>query len=766
MAKFEYDESGGTSLYFLVSFYALVLFPLTYYLWPSKQKKDDPEKARKACHCDPCESKRAQIHAPTPSSTLKNVLRWLFLIIAWAVFILLALRASQVERDHIEYDPFEILQVDRGASEAEIKRQYRKLSKMFHPDKEGGDADMFMKIAKAHAALTDEESRKNWEEYGSPDGRQATTFGIALPAWIVDQNNSVWVLAAYGIAFMVILPIAVGTWWYRSIRYTAVEILIDTTQLFMHFLNKTPCMNLKRALMILSGSFEFEKSHNSEVVNRPSDNEELPPLVREFSNDIGLKNKERPFCYPYSLKVRTLIYAHLARSELPPKTLHQDRLFIVKKCPQLIQEMVNSAAQLILWHKINRGNPSKEPRLETIEHIMKLSPMIVQATWDKSPLMQLPHFTEETLRLCQSKRRNVKSLAQFIKLKDSDKRYILRHLDERQYQDVLNVCATLPLMDADIKLEVVDDDDKTTVTEGAFVTATVYLKRDTFTISSDGDLNSSGMVIEAKDDLEELKSEEKDSPAASKNKHKAWEKQQKKKKSKGGGGNAGNKPKPKKQQQQQQKKAATKVATLTANSTSHGDGASNDPMEVVPVDQDAAQMSGDDSAEEGSQHSGSSDEEPLVDEGGEDEEEWEELQSGLTRKEKVLEGISKESHEVHSPYFPEVKHEWWWVYLSDRKSHKLVTAPTMVYDLKVEKEVQLQFRAPAKGSYHFSLCVRSDSYLDLDLIKTIKVDVKEAKKIEENHPQWDISDDDKEDEAEDSAVSDYTTDDEESDDEE
>ncbi|XP_030850801.1 translocation protein SEC63 homolog [Strongylocentrotus purpuratus] len=766
MAKFEYDESGGTSLYFLVSFYALVLFPLTYYLWPSKHKKDDPEKARKACHCDPCESKRAQIKAPTTSSTVKNFARWTFLFLAWVIFILVALKASQVERDHIEYDPFEILQVDRGASEAEIKRQYRKLSKLHHPDKEGGDASMFMKIAKAHAALTDEESRRNWEEYGSPDGRQATTFGIALPAWIVDQNNSVWVLAAYGLAFMVILPIAVGTWWYRSIRYTAVEILIDTTQLFMHFLYKTPCMNLKRALMILSGSFEFEKSHNSQVVNRPSDNEELPPLVREFSNDIGLKNKERPFCYPYSVKVRTLIYAHLARADLPPKTLDVDRLYVVKKCPQLIQEMVNTAAQLIFWHKINKGNPSKEPRLETIEHIMKLSPMVVQSTWDKSPLMQLPHFTEETLRLCQSKRKNVKSISQFIKLKDLDKRYILRHLDERQYQDVLNVCASLPLIDADLKLEVVDDDDKATITAGAFVTATVYLRRDTFTLQSDGDISSSNMAIEAGGDTEDLKTEEKDSPSVNKNKPKAWEKQQKKKKGKTGGGGGGNKPKPKKQQEKEkekEKKSATKPASLTANSTPSKDSTNDDNLDVMAVDQDDENGSGLDSDDEASQKSASDEE--VIEDAGEDEEEWDELQSTLTRKEKVLEGISKESHEVHSPYYPEVKHEWWWVYIADRKSHKLVTSPTMVYDLKNKKEVQLQFRAPSKGNYQFSLCVRSDSYLDLDLIKSIKVDVKEAKKVEEHHPQWDISDDEKEDDAEDSAVSDYTTDDEESDDE-
>ncbi|CAL8234991.1 unnamed protein product, partial [Boreogadus saida] len=37
-----------------------------------------------------------------------------------------------------------------------------------------------------------------------------------------------------------------GTWWYRSIRYSGDQILINTTQLFMHFMYKTPNMNMKR----------------------------------------------------------------------------------------------------------------------------------------------------------------------------------------------------------------------------------------------------------------------------------------------------------------------------------------------------------------------------------------------------------------------------------------------------------------------------------------------------------------------------------------
>lgn len=34
--KFEYDESGSTFLYFLISFLGLVLVPCTFYFWPAE----------------------------------------------------------------------------------------------------------------------------------------------------------------------------------------------------------------------------------------------------------------------------------------------------------------------------------------------------------------------------------------------------------------------------------------------------------------------------------------------------------------------------------------------------------------------------------------------------------------------------------------------------------------------------------------------------------------------------------------------------------
>lgn len=42
--------------------------------------------------------------------------------------------------------------------------------------------------------------------------------------------------------------------------------------------------------------------------------------MRDLPN-LGDKNKEPPLCYPYSIKARALIHAHLSRLELPRLTL-------------------------------------------------------------------------------------------------------------------------------------------------------------------------------------------------------------------------------------------------------------------------------------------------------------------------------------------------------------------------------------------------------------------------------------------------------------
>ena len=150
---------------------------------------------------------------------------------------------------------------------------------------------------------------------------------------------------------------------------------MDTTQLYYYFFHKTPHMMLRRVFMVLAASLEFEKGHNYEIVERPTDNAEIPQLMKCLPS-LGVNNKEKPLCFGYSLKSRALIFAHLSRIPLPKHTLHQDRLYVIKKCPYLIHEMVQCLSQLILL--AHAGRIARLPSLDTVEATMRCSALVVQ----------------------------------------------------------------------------------------------------------------------------------------------------------------------------------------------------------------------------------------------------------------------------------------------------------------------------------------------------------------------------------------------------
>ena len=75
-------------------------------------------------------------------------------------------------------DPYKILGVSDGATEADIKKAYRKLALQWHPDKNPGNgeaATRFAKIANAYEILSDTEKRQSYDlskKYGTPgDGK-------------------------------------------------------------------------------------------------------------------------------------------------------------------------------------------------------------------------------------------------------------------------------------------------------------------------------------------------------------------------------------------------------------------------------------------------------------------------------------------------------------------------------------------------------------------------------------------------------------------
>lgn len=74
----------------------------------------------------------------------------------------------------IKFDPYEVLGVDKSASQKDIKKAYYQLVKKYHPDvnKEKDAETRFHKIQESYELLSDKEKRASYDQYG-PDAFDA-----------------------------------------------------------------------------------------------------------------------------------------------------------------------------------------------------------------------------------------------------------------------------------------------------------------------------------------------------------------------------------------------------------------------------------------------------------------------------------------------------------------------------------------------------------------------------------------------------------------
>ena len=83
------------------------------------------------------------------------------------VFLLVILENSLIKC--VEKDLYKILELKRTATQAEIKKQYRKLTIKYHPDRNRGDPtmkDKFTDVAEANEILSDAKKRRIYDRGG------------------------------------------------------------------------------------------------------------------------------------------------------------------------------------------------------------------------------------------------------------------------------------------------------------------------------------------------------------------------------------------------------------------------------------------------------------------------------------------------------------------------------------------------------------------------------------------------------------------------
>ncbi len=70
-------------------------------------------------------------------------------------------------------DYYNILGINKSASQDEIKKAFRKKAHVFHPDKKGGDEAKFKEANEAYQVLGNEKKKAQYDQFGSTfDGAQ------------------------------------------------------------------------------------------------------------------------------------------------------------------------------------------------------------------------------------------------------------------------------------------------------------------------------------------------------------------------------------------------------------------------------------------------------------------------------------------------------------------------------------------------------------------------------------------------------------------
>ena len=225
--------------------------------------------------------------------------------------------------------PERLLMNLQSSSEGQIKKRYRDLSRTLHPDKAVPDEsknetieminDHWVEVSKAFKALTDEEIRNNYVQYGHPDGKQGFSIGIALPKFIITEGNGKYVLLVYGLLLGVLLPYSVGKWWYGTQRLTKEKVLLaSASNLFKEYEDDMTDGDLVNTL---SSGLEFEG-----VLGGPSADSGLGKIEQAIiggnesdRSPVGLTSKDETKIQSYEgarRKAAALLWAYLGRIKL------------------------------------------------------------------------------------------------------------------------------------------------------------------------------------------------------------------------------------------------------------------------------------------------------------------------------------------------------------------------------------------------------------------------------------------------------------------
>mmetsp|Transcript_64016 Transcript_64016/g.152660 ORF Transcript_64016/g.152660 Transcript_64016/m.152660 type:complete len:668 (-) Transcript_64016:69-2072(-) len=461
-----YDDTAF--YYFAGSVLLVIAVPWTFsvvngILFPGKAQveKEFPKKSTtgstfRYCGTSAMEAKISEARRQARTFTAGGSACWIIKIVTLSL-IWLSLYAMSTqfgtEKRLQKFDPFEILEVSAGADAKDIKKAYRKLSLVWHPDKNPDDPlaqSRFIQITKAYNALTDEGARRNFEKYGNPDGPQGTKIGIGLPIFLIQKENHLLILCAFFFLLLFIVPMTFICYYQRTKNYAANGVMIETLQFMGYYIGEaTRCKNCPEM---------FAASQESRLMPiRPTDNAHMKPLMENV-----VEHKKREFKDPRIIRNQFLIWGHMQRlhENMSPE-LREDLDTLLRHSMRITQAMIEIACMREWFF--------------TAQNMIEFRRSLVQAMDLKSPqLLQVPHFTEEALKYWQ-KKSSAANLSDFLSRDAEQRRHTLeKSFNPQQIADIEAFCQHVTDMEVNAKIEVEDEKE---IVEGDVCAVTVTLTR-------------------------------------------------------------------------------------------------------------------------------------------------------------------------------------------------------------------------------------------------------------------------------------------------
>ncbi|OTB08012.1 hypothetical protein M426DRAFT_317516 [Hypoxylon sp. CI-4A] len=449
-SEYSYDEQGQFYPFFVFTLTTIVTLPLTYSLLaPTK----DPaalaprlQTTYKPEHADLIQAQRA-----AQKRKQRKIKRGIAVVLGWALMAGMLYLIVTTQRTTAKiWNPYDILGVSESASEKQIKSHYRKMGLKFHPDKARPDPaknetaeslnDKWVELTKAYQALTDEDVRNNYIQYGHPDGKQSYSIGIALPKFIISEGNGKYVVLVYALLLGVLLPYYVGSWWYGTQRITKEGVLVESANnLFREYSENMDEGDLVTAL---SAGKEFQESLKGDKSESGLSKIESRILaegqIAPFAGGLAVKDKEKLEDLESGVrrKVLALLWAYLGRVELDDQALSSAKYLVAP----IAQSLCGSFRAISLAYS-NTG-----PILTSFYTSQRL----IQAVPPKaSPLFQLPHFTPAVVKAVEGDSKTHVTVQEFMDQPDAQRRSAVVKqglLSEEQYKTAVNVASQLPYL--------------------------------------------------------------------------------------------------------------------------------------------------------------------------------------------------------------------------------------------------------------------------------------------------------------------------------